>query len=133
MSCARSYAARLITTHSYCDNLDGTFGQEDTCGPVQQFSQAGFICAFPPDCCTRLLCTLLVDAAKMDIRINPCTDPATLSIVVDAGGTTIYNMSGISTSQSIPIQYGGVLDTSVDLFFNSTMDSVTLGVCHCYI
>ena len=65
----------------------------------------------------------------MDIRINPCTDPTTLSIVADAGGTTIFNMSGISTSQSIPIQYGGVLDTSVDIFFNSTMNSATIGVC----
>ena len=117
--------------HFYCDNLDGRSYSQDTCGTVRQFSQGGFICAFPPDCCTRLLCTLtfLPDAAQMDIRINPCTTPATMSILVNAGGETIFNMSGISTSQKIPIQYGGILDTSVDLFFNSTMNSVIIGVC----
>jgi len=37
-------------------------------------------------------------------------------------------MSGISTSQSIPIQYGGIFSTSVDLLFNATDSYVTVGV-----
>lgn len=45
-----------------------------------------------------------------------------------SGDSVLVNMTGISTSQSIPIRFGGVLDTSIELFFNSSMDSVTIGV-----
>ena len=64
----------------------------------------------------------------MEISINPCTSPATMNVIVYDQNSVLFNMSGISTSQSIPIAYGSIFDTSVDLLFNATDSYVTVGV-----
>ena len=112
--------------------VDGSYSQ-DTCSPVRQYTGSSIFCMFPEDCCTRLTCSIPALGLEggvpvMEITINPCTSPVTMNIIVYDQNSVLFNRSGISTSQSIPISYGSLFDTSVDLLFNATDSYVTVGV-----
>ena len=116
-------------------NGSGTVTGVDTCNSTRQYSGSSIFCTFPVDCCTRLTCSVPVlgevlagDTPEMEISINPCASPVTMNIIVHDQNSVLFNRSGISTSQSIPISYGSLFDTSIDLLFNATDSYVTVGV-----
>ena len=100
------------------------------CGNILVFN----ILMFPEDCCTRLTCSIpaldILGGGEpvMEISINPSTPPVTTNIIVHNQNSVLYNMSVISTSQSIPIVYGSIFDTSINLLFNATDSYITVGV-----
>jgi len=107
----------------------------ETCSAIQQFTQGSLFCTSPPLCCTRFLCNienaLTGRLFASDFQVNPCSSPPSLSALMEAGGTVLFNQTNISTSQTIPIEYQGRnLGSELNLYVNSTRDSLTLAVSY---
>ena len=110
------------------DCTDG-LGQSTTCEAIRQFTQDSLICTTPANCCTRILCNILAGSIyASDFQVNPCSSPPSLSGLIEAGGSVLFNESGISTSQEVPISYAGGLSTDLNIFVNSTEDALTFAV-----